>query len=176
ACVQIIRPYATAHDISQDASAWLLALMSGMHVVATIVLGFLSDRIGNRLPFAGLALLMGVGAVLLAVGSDLPVVTIGCTLVGLGGGVIALLAAAVAMEFGAKGVGRAFGMCMFFIPLVTLAPFSIKRTQEATGSYAPPFIGWAILVAVSAVLSLWLQERRKPAPVPAEPMPEVPAG
>lgn len=160
AAVQIIRPYSTMHGISKDASAWLLSLLNGMHVLATLVLGMLSDRFGNRLPFAGLAALMVVGALLLAFGSDLPVVTIGCALVGIGGGVIALLAAAIALEFGAAAMGRAFGMAMFFVPLVTLSPFVISRTQEATGSYAPALIGFAILVALSGLLALLLQERR----------------
>jgi len=175
ACVQLIRPYGTVHGISKDTSALLLSLLSLMHLVAMLGLGMLSDRFGNRLPFAGLAALMVVGAVLLAMGSGLPVITLGCALVGLGGGVIALLAAAVAVEFGAEGVGRAFGMCMFFVPVITLAPWSIERIQEATGSYAPPFIGWAVLLAVSLVLSLLLRENRRAPPVQVEPTVPAPA-
>jgi len=165
-CVQMIRPYGTLHGISKEASAMLLSLLSLMHVIATLVFGMLSDRFGNRLPFAGVAALMVVGSLLLAAGSNLTIITIGCALVGLGGGVIALLAAAVAVEFGAEAVGRAFGMCMFFVPVVVLAPFSISRTQEATGSYATPFIGWAALLAVSFMLSLLLRERREATQAP----------
>jgi nitrate/nitrite transporter NarK len=129
-------------------------------VVSTLVLGLLSDRFGNRLPFAGLALVVVAGAVVLAFGSGLPVLTVGCALVGLGGGVFTLLAAAIAVEFGAAGVGRAFGLCMAFIPLSALTPWAIARTQENTGSYAPALLGFSALVLMSGFLSLLLRERR----------------
>jgi len=57
--------------------------------------------------------------------------TVGCALVGFGGGLFTLLAAAIATEFGAEAVGRAFGLCMFFIPLTALAPFAVAKTQES---------------------------------------------
>src|SRR5208337_4856130 len=123
----------------------------------------------------GLAVLMVMGAALLAVGSDLPVIVVGCVLVGMGGGVFTLLAAAIATEFGAEGVGRAFGLCMFFIPVVTLAPYAIAKTQESTGSYAPAFIGMAILAAISGVLAMLLRERRGAPPARVEPQPDVSA-
>jgi hypothetical protein len=78
-----------------------------------------------------------------------------------GGGVFTLLAAAMAAEFGASGVGRAFGMIMFFIPVGSLAPFAIARTQETTGSYAPALAGMMLLVMLSGVLRLLLRERRR---------------
>jgi len=175
ACLQNIAPYAASHGLSQQSGAALLSLLSLMHVVATLFLGLLSDRFGNRLPFIGLAVLMVMGAALLAVGSDLPVIVVGCVLVGMGGGVFTLLAAAIATEFGAEGVGRAFGLCMFFIPVVTLAPYAIAKTQESTGSYAPAFIGMAILAAISGVLAMLLRERRGAPPARVEPQPDVSA-
>jgi MFS family permease len=132
-----------------------------MHVVATLVLGLLSDRFGNRLPFIGLAVLMVLGALLLALGSDLPIIIVGCALIGLGSGVFTLLAAAIAVEFGAEGMGRAFGMCMMFVPVITLTPTLIARSQEATGSYTHAFIGGAICLAFSAFLATLYRERRR---------------
>jgi MFS family permease len=174
AMVQIIAPYAANHGLSQLLGAKLLSLLSLMHVVATLLLGLLSDRFGNRLPFAGLAVVMVAGVALLIVGgADLAGIALGCVLIGLGGGVFALLAAAIAVEFGSEGVGRAFGLCMFFIPLASLAPFALAKTQEITGSYVPALIGLAILVAISGVLSLLLHERRSAPPAQAEPQPEA---
>jgi len=173
AMVQIIAPYAANHGLSQQLGAKLLSLLSLMHVLATLVLGALSDRLGNRVLFAGLALIMVAGAALLAVGTDLSLITAGCVLVGLGGGVFALLAAAIAVEFGAEGVGRAFGLCMFFIPVTSLAPFSLAKTQEITGSYTPALIGLGILVAISAVLSLLLHERRSLRLAGIQPQPQA---
>jgi MFS family permease len=129
-------------------------------VIAQLGLGLLSDRFGNRLPFAGLAVVTASGAVVLALGSGMPTLVVGCALVGLGGGVFTLLAAAIAVEFGAAGVGRAFGLAMLFVPLTALAPYIVAKTQESSGSYAPALIGIAILVLVTGSLSLLLRERR----------------
>jgi hypothetical protein len=103
---------------------------------------------------------MVIGAAILAFGAGLPVLALGCALIGFGGGLFTLLAAAIAVEFGAEGVGRAFGLCMFFIPLNALAPFIIARTQENTGSYVPALLGLATLVLIAGALSLLLRERR----------------
>jgi MFS family permease len=174
AAVQNIVPYATSHGLSRQTGATLLSLLSAMHVVATLVLGLLSDRFGNRLPFIGLAVLMVTGSLLLALGSDLPIIVAGCLLIGLGSGVFTLLAAAIAVEFGAEGMGRAFGLCMMFVPVITLSPFLIARSQEATGSYTHAFIGGAIFLAISGFLSTLYHERRGAPPAFAEPQPEVP--
>jgi MFS family permease len=158
-CAQNLGPYAASHGLSQQSAGALLSILSFSHVIATLVLGLVSDRFGNRLPFAGLALVMVTGAAILAFGSGLPVLGVGCALVGFGGGLFTLLAAAIAVEFGGHAVGRAFGLCMLFIPLTALAPFAIAKTQESTGSYAPALLGLATLVLVSGALSLLLREK-----------------
>jgi MFS family permease len=173
--VQNIAPYAASHGLGLTTAAALLSLLSAMHIVATLLLGLLSDRFGNRLPFIGLAALMVVGTLLLALGSDLPVIVIGCALTGLGSGVFTLLAAAIAVEFGAQGVGRAFGLCMMFVPVITLTPFAIAKSQEMTGSYAPAFIGGAVFSAFSLLLSLLYRERRGASPTWTAPQSEAPA-
>jgi MFS family permease len=174
AAVQNIMPYATSHGLARQTGAGLLSLLSAMHIVATLLLGLASDRFGNRLPFIGLAVLMVVGSLLLALGSDLPIIVVGCLLIGLGSGVLTLLAAAAAVEFGAEGVGRAFGLCMMFVPVITLTPFLIARSEEATGSYTHAFIGGAIFLAISAFLATQYRERHSAPPAFAEPQPEAP--
>lgn len=173
ASIQNIAPYAASHGLSLRTGAALLSLLSAMHIVATLLFGLLSDRFGNRSPFIGLAALMVVGTLLLALGSDLPIIIAGCALTGLGSGVFTLLAAAIAVEFGAEGVGRAFGMCMLFVPLITLSPYLIAKTQEMTGSYTPAFIGGAVFAAFSLLLSMLYRERRGPSPRWMEPQPEL---
>ncbi len=159
-CAQNIAPYTASHGLSQQSAGALLSVLSLSHVIATLVLGLLSDRFGNRLPFAGLAVVMVTGAVILAFGAGLPALTLGCALIGFGGGMFTLLAAAIAVEFGAAGVGRAFGLCMLFVPLTGLAPFTVAKIQESTGTYAPALLTLATLVAISGALSLLLRERR----------------
>jgi MFS family permease len=161
---QNLPPFAASHGLSQQSGGALLSVLSFSHVVATLIFGLLSDRFGNRLPFVGLAVIMVAGAVTLAFGSGLLVLAAGCVLVGLGGGLFTLLAAAIAVEFGAAGVGRAFGLCMFFIPLTALAPYFVARTQETTGSYTPALLGLAVPVIIAGGLSLLLREGRADPP------------
>jgi riboflavin transporter FmnP len=118
--------------------------------------------------------LMVLGSLLLALGSDLPIIVAGCFLIGLGSGVFTLLAAAIAVEFGAEGMGRAFGMCMMFVPVITLSPFLIARSEEATGSYTHAFIGGAIFLAVSGFLATLYRERGSVPHALAGPSPEAP--
>jgi MFS family permease len=157
---QNLPPYAASHGLNQQSAGVLLSVLSFSHIVATLLLGLLSDRFGNRMPFVGLALAMVAGAATLAFAAGLPGIVVGSALVGLGGGVFTLLAAAIAVEFGAQGVGRAFGLCMFFLPIMSLAPFVVAKSQESTGSYAPGIMGLAALVCIAGALSLLLRERR----------------
>src|SRR5262249_43127627 len=126
-CGQNLGPFAANHGLSAQAGGTLLAVLSFSHVISTLVLGLGFHPFGNRLPFAGLALVMVAGAALLMFGAGFPVFVVGCALVGFGGGLFTLLAAAIALEFGAEGVGRAFGLCMLFIPVTALVPFAVAR-------------------------------------------------
>jgi hypothetical protein len=89
--------------------------------------------------------------------------------------VFTLLAAAIAVEFGAAGMGRAFGMCMMFVPVITLTPFLIAKSEEMTGSYTPAFIGGAVFLAMSGFLAGLYRERRGSSQTWAEPQTEAPA-
>lgn len=158
-CGQNLGPYVANHGLRQTYAGLLLSVFSLSHVAATLVLGMLSDRFGNRLPLAGLAAVNAAGAVLLAFGAGLPSIALGYALVGSGGAVFTLLAAALAVEFGAEGIGRAFGLCLAFLPIGALSPFAVAKTQEVTGSYMLALLGIAILVIVAGALSLMLRER-----------------
>jgi nitrate/nitrite transporter NarK len=160
-CAQNLGPYAASHGLSAQSAGALLSVLSLSHVIATLVMGLLSDRFGNRLPFTGLALVMVAGTAIFAFGAGFPVLAVGCALIGLGGGLFTLLAAAIAVEFGAAAVGRAFGLCMLFVPITGLAPFLVAKTQESTGSYVPALMALATLVLISGALGLLLRERRR---------------
>jgi MFS family permease len=157
---QNLGPFTANHGLGPQSAGTLLSVISFTHVLAQLGLGILADRFGTRLPFFGLALFTALGAVVVAFGSGMSVLVVGCAMVGLSGGVFTLLAAAIAKEFGAEGVGRAFGLAMLFVPLTALAPFTVARVQETTGSYAPSLVGLAILVFATGSLSLLLRERR----------------
>jgi MFS family permease len=158
-CGQNVGPYVANHGLRPQYAGALLSVFSLSHIVATLVLGLMSDRYGNRLPLAGLAFVAAAGGALLALGIGLPAMILGYALVGSGGAVFTLLAAALAVEFGAEGIGRGYGLAMLFLPIGSFAPFVIAKTQETTGSYAPALMGIAILVIIAGVLSLLLRER-----------------
>jgi MFS family permease len=165
--IQNIGPMSAKQGFSVQTGGTLLAILSLAHVLGTPVLGVLSDRVGNRLSFVLVAVTLVTGAVMLALSSTPFAITLACVLIGFGGGWFPLLGAAIANEFGADNVGRAYGLCMLFLPLSTSAAFILAKTQERTGSYAPALLGMAGLVAVSGVLSLMLRERR---PLPTAPV------
>ncbi len=170
AVIQNIAPFAARHGLSVQTGGSLLAILSLAHVLSTPILGMLSDRIGNRLSFVLVALTLIAGALLLSFDSSSSIgLTAACVLIGFGGGWYTLLGAAIANEFGAENVGRAYGLTMLFVPISSGAAFVLARTQETTGSYTPALLGMAGLVAVSGLLSLSLRERRVLAASPAAP-------
>ncbi len=161
---QNLVPYAMSHGMTQRSAGPLLSLLSLAHIGATLALGALSDRFGNRLPFAGLSALVAVGVGILAFAHLTPLIVLGCMLVGCAGGFATLLGAAMAREFGAGAVGRAFGMAMFFIPIGALSPALVARIEESTGSYQTPLLGIALVLTASALLSLTLRENASSGP------------
>jgi hypothetical protein len=70
-----------------------------------------------------------------------------------------LLASALANEFGAGGLGRAFGLTTAFLPLSSFAPFSIAKFHETFGSYAIPLDGMASLALLGSVALFFIRER-----------------
>jgi MFS family permease len=154
---QNLAPFALSHGFGQQTAGQLLSVLSFSHMAANLILGLLNDKYGYRRPLTALATVVVAGTIALALGSGLRTVALGCILVGFGGGVFTLLAAAMAAEFGARGVGRAFGMVMFFIPLGSLSPYVIAKVQETTGSYLPGLVGLGILVTLSGAISMLLR-------------------
>lgn len=157
---QNIAPLAATHGIAPQAASILLSVVGLSHVAATLLLGLASDRFGNRIPFLGLALVAAAGASLLAFGQSFATMAIGAAFIGAGGGLFPLLAAAIANEFGSAGFGRAFGLAMAFVPVISLSPFAIAKSQETTGSYAPALVGLAAVAVLGGLLILLLRERK----------------
>jgi sugar phosphate permease len=158
--MQNVAPFMTSRGFSPQVAGTMLAVMAGAHLVATLVLGVLSDRFGNRGPFAVLALVAAMGAVLTTFGQSLPVIVAGVAMVGLIGGLFTLLSAALALEFGAASVGRAFGLALAFSPLASVATVAVARLKETTGSYTPALLALAGLTVAGGLLALLIREKR----------------
>jgi MFS family permease len=159
-CGNNLTPIATSRGLSPTEAGLLLSAFSFCQLAATLGGGILSDRLGNRLPLAGLAFLTAAGGAILAFGQGFPLVLVGAMLAGVGGSFWPLLAAAVAMEFSGKGFGRAFGMLTFFLPFAVLSPFAVAKSQEASGSYAPALMVMVALAVLGGIACLFLRERR----------------
>jgi MFS family permease len=166
--MQNIAPFVTSRGFSPQIAGVMLALMAGTHLVATLVLGLLSDRFGNRGPFAGLALVAALGAVLATLGHSLPVIVAGVAMVGLIGGLFTLLSAALALEFGAASVGRAFGLALAFAPVASAATVVVARLKETTGSYTPALLSLTALTLAGGASALLIREKRGGHATPAE--------
>lgn len=158
---QNLTPIVASHGMGRPVAGLLLSMLSLSYVVSTLVLGMASDRFGTRVPFMGLAASSATGAILLAFGHDLPVAMIAAVLIGAGGGLFPLLAAGIAAEFGAEGFGRAFGLAMTFVPLISLSPFAIAKSQEVAGSYAPALVGLGALALICGAVSLVFRQRHE---------------
>jgi MFS family permease len=160
ACGQNVAPLAASRGLTTHSAGILLSLYSVSQIAVTLGGGILSDKFGNRLPLAGLAFATALGGVVVAYGHSFPMLALGIILAGSGGAFWPLLAAAVAAEFGAAGVGRAFGLLNFFLPVGVLAPFAVAKMQENTGSYTPVLLILSAVTLVGGALCLLMRERR----------------
>ncbi len=111
-------------------------------------------------------LLTGVtacGGAMFAMGGGLPAIAVACALVGFAGGMNTLMAATLAAEFGAKGFGRAFRMCRFFIPFLPFAVVVAAKVKEVNGSYTPAFLGLTLMLVISLCLTLLFFRQKRDA-------------
>jgi MFS family permease len=169
-CGQNVAPIAASRGLTPHAAGVFLSLYSLSQLAATLVVGLLSDRFGNRLPLAGLAFVTALGGALVAFAQGSVLLGLGITLAGCGGAFWPLIAAAIAVEFGARDVGRVFGLVTFFLPLTVLAPFAVAKTQEASGSYTPALLVMTALTLIGGA-ACWglMRERRVQRPDAAGP-------
>jgi hypothetical protein len=93
---------------------------------------------------------------------------LGIILAGWGGAFWPVLAAAIAVEFGAGAVGRVFGLVTFFLPLTVLAPFAVAKVQEASGSYTPALLGISVVTLIGGAACLLLMRERRGAHIGAD--------
>jgi MFS family permease len=162
---QNIAPIAASRGLSAHTAGVFLSLLSVSQLAATLVVGLLSDRFGNRLPLAGLAFATALGGALVAFGNGAVLLGTGIFLAGCGGAFWPLIGAAIAVEFGASDVGRVFGLVTFFLPLTVAAPFAVAKAQEASGSYTPALLVMTALCVIGGAACGTLMRERREQPV-----------
>jgi MFS family permease len=157
---QNLAPITASHGFDPKTASMLLSVFGASHVAGTLLLGMASDRFGNRLPLAALGVFIALGAFLVGYGDSLPLQVAGSALVGFTGGLWTLLPAAIAVEFGATGVGRAFGALMLFLPINSVTPALVAKAKEVTGSYGPGLMALAAICLVGGAAVLLMREKR----------------
>lgn len=159
AVTQNLAPIAVQKGLAIQAAGGLLSVLFATQLLFTLLGGVLSDRFGNRWPFAGFALATAAGAVIVSQAHGLGAMGVGVALAGIGCAFYPLLASAIAGAFGAGGFGRAYGLASGILCLAGLAPFAIARSQELTGAYDAALLTLAGLVlAAAALCALLLRE------------------
>ncbi len=157
---QNFAPIAANHGYDPSVAGMLLPAFSLASVAGTVAMGFVSDRWGNRLPLAALGFLSAMGGLLVAFGDSVPLLGLGAVVIGFTSGMWTLLPAAMALEFGAAAVGRAFGALMLLMPLAAAGSAVLARVHESTGSYAPALTGFSAIAVVGGALVLLARENR----------------
>jgi sugar phosphate permease len=144
----------------QKAAGMMLSIFAITHVLATLVMGVLADRFGNRLPLVILAFAAGASGLFAGLGTSLPLLATGAALMGFAGGIWTILPAVASAEFGPANVGRVFGLFSLILPIHALSSSVIARFKEVTGSYAPILVAFAITCFVGGVIAMFMRERR----------------
>jgi MFS family permease len=158
--MQNIVPIALSYGQPQRAAGLLLSVLSGSYVVSTLVMGAMSDKFGNRTPLLLLSAAGVGGMLLLGIGGGSSMLFLGAALAGACGGMYPVAAAAMGAEFGAAGMGQAYGILTMLTALPALASPLIARSQEITGSYRPALWTIAALTALAGAAVTQLRERR----------------
>jgi sugar phosphate permease len=161
--VNNLAPLVASHGFDQKAGGFAISAFNIASVAATLLVGLLTDRFGNRLPLAGLAFVAALSSLVLGLGHSLAALYAGAALAGLVGGIWVVLASAAAGEFGAGNVGRVFGLFSLVLPLQALGGVVIARVKEVTGDYTLSLLVIAALCVLGGVVALLMRERRSQA-------------
>ncbi|WP_242124007.1 MFS transporter [Sphingobium sp. Sx8-8] len=150
-----IGPIILKNGGAAPAVGMFLSFYSGAAMAAKLASGWLSDRIGNRVPMTIAAFGAAAGAFLLMIPNVDPAFLIGTAVVsGISGAVWTLLASALLAEFGPASFSRVFGLACALSPVGTLAPPLVARSAELTGSFQGALLVLGCLCGVSALLML----------------------
>jgi OFA family oxalate/formate antiporter-like MFS transporter len=161
--------YLVDHDVPAIVAATVVGVVGGCSVVAKIASGWLSDRIGRELVFAG-----GIGVLVIAVGALVLVGTWPSTLgaygyavlLGVGYSVTAALPPAMAADrYSGSHFGAIVGIGLLGAAVGSaLGPWLAGWLFDRTGSYALPLGITAVVGVLAASASLWMWRLRRAAP------------
>jgi MFS family permease len=154
-----IVPHAIDLGISRSGATRVLATIGGLSIAGRFIMGFSSDRIGNKRALAicyGF-LCVGLGWLLLA--DRLWMLFVFAVIYGFAhGGFFAVMSPLIAEFFGTASHGAIFGM-MIFVSTIggAIGPLLAGYVFDLTGSYRLVFLGLPLIGAVGLGATLMLR-------------------
>lgn len=110
-----INPHATDIGLSSTIAASILSILAGSRIVATLTIGFLSDRIGSRLTLNGCFVLLTLTLVWLLFARESWMFYVFAVTFGLAtGGIIPMFTTVPAELFGVEALGTILGTFLLF--------------------------------------------------------------
>ncbi|HEX7858270.1 MAG TPA: MFS transporter [Sphingobium sp.] len=149
-------PMAGTWGFSPTLAATLLATMSLIGIIGTILFGWIADKLGGPL---ALALVLFDGAVLwtlLLLHPPYPILLILIGIIGLhGAGVLPVLSLVLSQTFGRDNFSRVYGIAsMVNLPFSVACVPLAALAYTATGSYSLAIIGQVIFFGIATLLAL----------------------
>ena len=154
-------PMLTDRDFSLQTVGLVVSVYTAIGIVATMVGGYLGDRVPIRLAIFGFSLFHSIAIVVVLLAHSLPVVFLFAVLMGLGEGRGSLTVAIRGVYFGRRAFASIMGMSMVPMNVLLFAmPLFAGYMFDKTGSYAIPFTTAAVVGVAGATLFLLLGEPR----------------
>lgn len=154
-----IAPHATELGISSADAANILGTAGGLSIVGNAILGFASDRAGNKKIFAVSFILMSAVLVWLALAtSQWQLYLFACVFGFAYGGLAAIESPLAAELFGLKSHGLIYGIASIgFTVGAAVGPVITGHIFDITDSYKTAFLACAATSAVAFILALTLK-------------------
>lgn len=155
-------PMAGTWGLTPTLAATLLATMSLVGIVGTILFGWIADKLGGPL---ALALIVFDGAVLwalLLLHPSYPVLLVLIGLIGLhGAGVLPVLSLTLSQTFGPENFGPVYGIAsMINLPFSVACVPLAALAYTTTGSYSLAIIGQILFFGIATLLALSVRSKK----------------
>jgi sugar phosphate permease len=152
------------------AAAGMLAIITTSSLPTRFIGGLLADRVRRsqlRFLMAGAYLLEAVGFISFLMNQTIAMIYVWFILYGIGQGIgMGIMAPMRARYFGRKSFGSIAGVSrLFMTPVGIAAPIYLGWVYDTTGSYISAFFIIAGLVALSAVIALFVLPPKAPAQI-----------
>jgi MFS family permease len=138
-------------SISQQRAALITAFASIVMAISKVVSGALCDRLNHQLLYAGFAVTIASGLVVVSQSSSFYLLLFGvCLSAAVMGGISPLVASMVIERWGADNFGRVMGVIHAFAAVSGIGPFIAGMIRDSSGSYADAFL-WLPLILLPAL-------------------------